>query len=95
MFVIFLKFSDNSNRAKDFMSGHMAWLKRGFDEGMFLVAGSLQPDLGGGIIARNLVLPDLEAFVEEDPFVAENVVKAEIHQITPSRVDERVKFLLD
>ena len=95
MFVIFLKFSDNSKRAKDFMSGHMAWLKRGFDTGVFLAAGSLQPNAGGGIIACNTALPDLESFVGEDPFVVENVVKAEIQEITPSRVDERLQFLLD
>jgi hypothetical protein len=32
--------------------------------------------------------------VNEDPFVAENVVSAEILEITASRTDERLKFLL-
>jgi hypothetical protein len=29
--------------------------------------------------------------VNDDPFVAENVVSAEILEITPSRADERLK----
>ena len=51
MFVILLKFSANRDQAGQFMEGHMAWLKKGFDDGVFLMAGSLKPDLGGGIMA--------------------------------------------
>ena len=54
---------------------------------MFLVAGSLKPGLGGAILAHNTDLPDLERRVGEDPFVAENVVSAEILEITPSKAD--------
>jgi hypothetical protein len=32
--------------------------------------------------------------VNDDPFVVENVVSAEILEITPSRTDERLKFIL-
>ena len=35
----------------------------------------------------------LEAFVAEDPFVAEGVVVAEIHEIAPARTDDRLAFL--
>jgi len=62
---------------------------------VFLLAGSLQPNLGGGIVAHNTSLTDLQSRVNEDPFVAENVVNAEILEITSSKVDERLKFLLD
>jgi uncharacterized protein YciI len=76
------------------MEGHKEWIKRGFDDGVFLLVGSLQPNLGGGIMAHNSALSDLQNRVNEDPFVAENVVSAEILEITPSRTDERLKFLL-
>lgn len=95
MFVILLKFSDNKANVGQFMEGHKEWLKRGFDEGVFLVAGSLQPGLGGGIVAYNTSLSDLQSRVDADPFVAEQVVKAEILEITPSRADARLDFLLD
>jgi len=33
MYVVLLNFAANKARAGDFMAGHKAWLKRGFDEG--------------------------------------------------------------
>ncbi|MCX2723364.1 YciI family protein [Roseibium salinum] len=93
MFVVTLTFSHNTARAADLMEGHKAWIQRGFDRGIFLMVGSLQPDRGGGILAHNVAREDLEAFVSEDPFVAGNVVTADVLEITPARLDERLEFL--
>ena len=93
MFIVLLKFSNNRAEASQFMEGHKEWIKRGFDDGVFLLVGSLQPNLGGGIVAHNTSLPDLQNRVNADPFVVENVVQAEILVLTPSRVDERLQFL--
>ena len=94
MFVVLLKFSGNKDRAGQFMDGHKEWLKRGFDEGVFLLAGTLQPNSGGGILAHNTSLPELQSRVKADPFVEKDVVNAEILEIAPSRADERLKFIL-
>lgn len=94
MFVVLLKFSENKGKAGQFMEGHKEWIQRGFDDGVFLVTGSLQPNAGGGILAHNATLAELESRVNDDPFVAESVVKAEIIEISPSRTDERLDFLL-
>ena len=94
MFVIQLKFSTNKSRAGQFMDGHKEWIKRGFDDGVFLLVGNLQPNLGGGIVAHNTSRSDLQSRVNDDPFVAENVVTAEILEIAPSRADARLEFLL-
>ena len=95
MFIVLLKFSDNKDKVSQFMEGHKEWIQRGFDDGVLLLAGSLQPKLGGGILAHNTSLPDLQSRVNTDPFVAENVVKAEILEIDPARADARLNFLLD
>ncbi len=95
MFIVLLKFSDNKGQAGQFMEGHKQWIKLGFDDGVFLLAGSLQPNLGGSIVAHNTSLQDLQRRVDGDPFVAENIVSAEILEITPSKTDERLNFLLD
>lgn len=95
MFIVLLRFSGNKSRAGHFMEGHKDWIKRGFDDGVFLLVGSLQPNLGGGIVAHNTSRSDLERRVSGDPFVAEDVVTAEILEITPSRLDERLKSVLD
>ena len=95
MFIVLLKFSDNKGKASQFMEGHKEWIQRGFDDGVFLLAGSLQPNLGGGIVAHNMSLSELQSRVNTDPFVAEKVVKAEILEITPSKADARLNFVLD
>jgi len=94
MFIVLLKFSDNKGQASQFMEGHNEWVKRGFDDNIFLLAGSLQPNLGGGIVAHNTSQQDLQSRVNDDPFVVKNIVSAEILEITPSKADERLKFLL-
>jgi uncharacterized protein YciI len=94
MFVVLLRFSGNKNQAGQFMDGHKQWIQRGFDDGVFLLVGNLQPGLGGTIVVHNASLPELQSRVNDDPFVAANVVSAEILEIAPSRTDERLNFLL-
>jgi uncharacterized protein YciI len=95
MFIVLLKFSGNKDQAGQFMEGHKEWIKRGFEDGVFLMAGSLKPELGGAIVAHSLSQSDLQSRVNDDPFVAKNVVSAEILKIAPSKADERLEFLLD
>jgi len=95
VFVVLLRFSDNKGKASQVMEGHKEWIKRGFDDGVFLLVGSVQPNLGGGIVAHNTSLLDLQSRVNHDPFVVENVVNAEILEIVPSKADARLNFLLD
>lgn len=94
MFIVLLRFSENKGKASQFMEGHKDWIKRGFDDGVFLLAGSLQPNSGGGIVAHNSSLAELQARVNDDPFVAEKIVRAEILEITPSRAAAPLEFLL-
>ena len=94
MFIVLLTFSDNKDRASQLMDGHNRWITSGFEDGVFLLAGSLQPQLGGAVVAHNTTLSDLQSRVNEDPFVAENVVAAEIVEISPAKADQRLQFLL-
>jgi uncharacterized protein YciI len=93
MFIVFLRFSADRSRAGVLLEAHNDWLRRGFDQGLLLIAGSLQPGLGGALIAASADRAVIEAFVAEDPFVAEGLVAAEIHEIAPKRMDERLAFL--
>lgn len=93
MFVVVLRFSANKARAADFMQAHNEWIRQGFEDGVFLLAGSLQPGKGGTVIAHNATLEQVQARVDRDPFVAEDVVSAEILEIAPARTDEKLAFL--
>ncbi|MGE0237612.1 MAG: YciI family protein [Parvibaculaceae bacterium] len=93
MFIVLLKFSGNKERAAALMPAHKEWLQRGFDDGVFLLTGSIQPSLGGTIIVHGLARGDLNTRLAQDPFVAEGVVTLEILDIAPSRLDKRLSFL--
>ena len=94
MFVVLLRFSENKARAGALMEGHKEWIKRGFDDDVFLLVGSLQPNAGGGIVAHNTSLTALQDRVNDDPFVAQKVVSADIVEIAPSRAVAPLQFLL-
>jgi len=95
MFIILLKFAENKGGMSEFLEGHKAWLKRGFDEGVFLLAGSLEHNLGGGILAQGKSHTELRSRVNEDPLVGKELVAAEILEIKASKADPRLQFLLD
>ena len=98
MFMVLLKFATNKADAGRLVEGHKACLQRGFDDGVFLVTGSLRPqsagDGGGGIVAHNTSREALQQRLNEDPFVAEGVVSPEIYDVDASRTDQRLDFLL-
>jgi len=95
MFIINLRFSENKANAGDFMEGHNQWIKQGFEDQVFLMVGSLMPGFGGSIIAHGESKEMIEQRVNEDPFVIENVVTAEILEIEPKKTDDRLSFLLN
>lgn len=94
MYVVFLKFAANRADAPRHMDGHNAWIRQGFEDGVFLLAGSLVPGVGGAVLVRGEPREALEARVAADPFVKEGVVSAEIHQIAPGRTHEGLAALL-
>lgn len=94
MFIILLKFADRT-KAPSLMDGHNAWLQRGFEDGLLLLAGSVHHAAGGALLAHGVSRAAIEAFVAQDPFVIEGVVSAEILAVTPIRTDTRLAFLED
>lgn len=94
MFIVSLKFSTNRHMAGQHMEGHKSWLQQGFDDGIFLLAGSLQPAAGGMVLAHGCTRAALEERVNADPFVVHDVVSAEYMEVTPSRASEALAFLL-
>ncbi len=94
MFIILLKFGENKAKAPELMEAHKAWIDQGFKDGVFMLVGSLQPNMGGGILAHNTLREDLDMRLRDDPFVAENVVDAEILELSPARTMDQMKFLM-
>ncbi|WP_444914244.1 YciI family protein [Microbulbifer sp. TRSA007] len=94
MFVILLKFSEKKSQAAKYMTGHREWLQKGFDDGVFILSGSIKPGIGGGILAFNTTYEELLIRVEQDPFVSEKVVSADVIEIDSSKASPQLEFLL-
>ena len=94
MFIVLLRFSGAKSKAGELMAGHNDWIRRGLEDGVFLLIGSLQPSLGGAILAHDVTRADLLERVHQDPFVVRDVVEAEILEVSPSKTDPRLAFLL-
>ena len=95
MFIVLLKFSSEKAKAGELMAAHNEWLAQGFADGAFLLAGSLHPRAGGAILAHGLTRSDLESRVNQDPFVMNDVVSAELLEISCAKAEPRLEFLLD
>lgn len=93
MFIVLLSFAKNKHLASEFMAGHKNWIQQGLNDRVFLVVGSKQPIPGGCIIAHGLSVDELESRVAKDPFVEQEIVSAEIIQVTTNQLDERLAFL--
>ncbi len=92
MFIVTLEVGGAG--ASELMAGHKAWIDRGFDDGVFLLVGSLRPAGGGAVLAHATTRDELAAFVASDPLVAEGVATAHIVEVAPARADARLGFLL-
>ncbi|UII35032.1 hypothetical protein LVD17_14575 [Fulvivirga ulvae] len=92
IFVVVLEFSENKSLATQYMEGHMEWLEKGFSSNIFFLSGSIMPNRGGSILARNITLAELQGIVDADPFVRENIVTAEILEIVPTKIHEDLSF---
>ena len=93
MFVVFLRFGENRHLAGEHMDDHNAWIRRGVEEAVFLMVGSIGAGQGGAILAHGVTRPDLEERLQADPFVAAQVVRPEIVEIEPNLVDRRLAFI--
>ena len=85
MHIVLLKFGPNRSQAAQWMAGHKEWIEKGINDGVFLLAGSLENAQGGALLAVKLSKAEVTALVEEDPFVKYQVVNPEIISIAPSR----------
>ncbi|MFI6575335.1 YciI family protein [Nocardiopsis sp. NPDC050513] len=95
MYIALLRFSANKAAAAEHMPAHQDWIRQGVEDGVFVLVGTIQPGLGGTVIATGTTPEDLEARVAKDPFVIHDVVTAEILQIAPNQTDPRLAFLKD
>lgn len=66
MFIVQLKFFINKSKASQYMEEHKLWIKKGIEDNIFLLVGSIKPNLGGLIIVHNISLQELEEKIHKE-----------------------------
>jgi uncharacterized protein YciI len=85
MFVIELIYTADLAEIDAHMRSHVAFLKKHYSAGIFLVSGRKIPRDGGIILAVGRDRDQIEAIVEEDPFVARGLADFRIIEFRASQ----------
>ena len=93
MFIILLTYLRSPAEVDRFLAAHRAWVRQGFDDGVFLLSGGQKPRVGGALLAHGTERGELEARVALDPFVLEGMATATIIEVVLSTLDPRLGFL--
>ena len=95
MFVIELIYKVELSEIDANMRPHMAYLKKHYAAGRFLLSGRKVPREGGIILALGESREQLEAIVREDPFVARDLADYRIIEFRESQRADSIDALLD
>jgi uncharacterized protein YciI len=62
-------------RAPELIAAHRQFLQQGYDNGRFLLSGPTIPPQGGILIARAETLEDLRAYLADEPYCKQGVMR--------------------
>jgi uncharacterized protein YciI len=94
MFVVTLTYLAELVEIDAAMPRHMAYLRRQYKDGVFLVSGRQVPRVGGVIIAVGVARDELERRIALDPFVADGLADASIVEFNASQTAPQLKGVL-
>lgn len=84
MFIISLTYKVQLSQVEKYLNEHKAFLKKYYDNGLFVMSGAKVPREGGIIIASVLNKAILEEVIQEDPFNIHGISDYEIFEFKPS-----------
>jgi uncharacterized protein YciI len=94
LFIIELVYNAPLARIDANMPAHMAFLKKHYTAGRFLVSGRKVPRDGGIIVAAGNSRTEIEAIVREDPFLTLGLAECRIIEFQASQVADNVQTLI-
>ena len=95
MFVIELIYKADLERIDRSMKAHMAFLKKHYDAGHFLVSGRKIPRDGGIIVAVGESRAQIEGIIREDPFVAGGLADFKVIEFRASQRAKDIQQRID
>ncbi|MBD9666099.1 uncharacterized protein YciI [Variovorax beijingensis] len=93
MFIVTLTYIRPLEELDVLMDGHMAWLRKHYQSGLFLASGRQVPRKGGVIFARSGDRAELEAVLARDPFVQNGAASTQVIEFVPSMTAPATEIL--
>ena len=84
MFIVTLTYLLPVEEIDALMHDHVEWLKKGYDDGLFVASGRRVPRTGGVILARSGDEQALRENLARDPFVIHGTARCDVVEFTPS-----------
>lgn len=95
MFILELSYKADLASIDAAMKPHVAYLKKHYAAGTFLVSGRKVPRDGGVILAVGADRAAIEAIASEDPFVARGLADVRIVEFRASQRAENIQELVE
>jgi uncharacterized protein YciI len=95
LFVISLEYKVSIDDVERHLPGHIEFLGRGYEDGVFIASGRKVPRTGGVIIAAADSKVSLEELIRKDPFIVNGVAEYSITEFVPSRYDNSLSSIME
>jgi len=82
-FVVEATYCAPIERVREAYPRHRAWLKKGYDLGLFLCSGPKNPPTGGYLVARAASMEILNTMFEEEPLNVEKLATFTFTEFEP------------
>jgi uncharacterized protein YciI len=94
MFIVTLTYLKPVEEIDALMNEHVAWLKRHYEDGLFVASGRRVPRVGGVILARSGDEPALRAALAADPFAVHSAARFDVVEFAPSMTAPGAEVIL-
>ena len=84
MFIVSLKYTSPLDQVEACLEEHVAYLKKNYEDRIFIASGRKVPRTGGVILAKSMGRDELQAILEQDPFHKHGVADYEVTEFTPT-----------
>jgi uncharacterized protein YciI len=95
MFVVIVSYIQPLDVVDDHLAAHVRFLKRHYENGVFLASGRQMPRTGGVILARAASKEALLEILHQDPFHEHGVARYEVIEFNPSMAAPGLEWLIE
>lgn len=94
MYLLNVSFTKPADEVAPHVASHSVWVKKYFDEGLFLMAGPKKSKLGGAILTKSIDKKLLMKILSEDSYIVEDVAEYQIIDLDCKLVAPGLEILM-